>query len=212
MAKIGLSKPQPHKEEKKMADFDKAFEVTMGHEGGYVHDPDDPGGETYKGVARDRHPTWRGWGVIDKKKSEPNFPKNLDGDEDLQECIKEFYKLSFWDRIRGDEISDDDIATELFDTAVNMGVYWASMFLQQTLNLLNKEQRLYSDISEDGAIGRNTLKSLNTLLSYDPPELVLLWLNVFQGCRYSSISKNNPKLEKYMRGWSKRLKVTKQYG
>jgi len=195
-----------------MADFDKAFEVTMGHEGGYVHDPDDPGGETYKGVARDRHPTWRGWAVIDKKKNEPNFPKNLDGDEDLQECIKEFYKITFWDHLCGDLIPDDDIAIEMFDTGVNMGVYWASMFLQQTLNLLNREGHLYADISEDGDVGKNTIKALKTLLSYDPPELVLLWLNVFQGARYASISKNNPKLEKYMRGWSKRLKVAKQYG
>jgi len=211
MEKVGLSQQTEGKEEK-MADFNKAFEITMGHEGGYVHDPDDPGGETYKGVARSRHPTWRGWSVIDKKKSQPNFPKNLDGDEDLQECIKEFYKLTFWDHVGGDEIPDDDIGIELFDTAVNMGVYWASMFLQQTLNLLNKEGRLYGDIAEDGAIGRNTIKALRTLLSYDPPELVLLWLNVFQGCRYSDITKSNPKLEKYMRGWSKRLKVTKQYG
>ena len=38
-----------------MADFEAAFDETLGHEGGYVHDPDGPddaGGATYRGVAR----------------------------------------------------------------------------------------------------------------------------------------------------------------
>jgi lysozyme family protein len=38
-----------------MAEFKTAFEVTMKAEGGYVNDPDDPGGETYKGSARARN-------------------------------------------------------------------------------------------------------------------------------------------------------------
>ena len=32
--------------------FLQAFEITLEHEGGYVFDKDDAGGETYKGVAR----------------------------------------------------------------------------------------------------------------------------------------------------------------
>ena len=37
----------------------------MKHEGGYVFDPDDSGGETYKGVARKFHSKWEGWSKID---------------------------------------------------------------------------------------------------------------------------------------------------
>ncbi len=36
--------------------YDKAFSKVMGHEGGYSHDSDDPGGETYRGIARNRWP------------------------------------------------------------------------------------------------------------------------------------------------------------
>ena len=47
-----------------MAEFKKAYDKTMGHEGGYVHDPDDAGGETYKGISRRYHPGWEGWKVV----------------------------------------------------------------------------------------------------------------------------------------------------
>jgi len=34
-----------------MANFEQSYAITMGHEGGYDNDPDDVGGETYKGVS-----------------------------------------------------------------------------------------------------------------------------------------------------------------
>jgi lysozyme family protein len=45
-----------------MAEFNPALEKVLSHEGGYVVDPNDPGGETYKGVARKIHSKWDGWG------------------------------------------------------------------------------------------------------------------------------------------------------
>lgn len=35
-----------------MAKFEHALQLLLQHEGGYVNDPDDQGGETYKGIAR----------------------------------------------------------------------------------------------------------------------------------------------------------------
>ena len=37
-----------------MADFDEAIKVIFKHEGGYVYDPDDPGGETKYGISKRR--------------------------------------------------------------------------------------------------------------------------------------------------------------
>ena len=37
-------------------DFDQAFERVIGHEGGYVNDPRDPGGETKYGISRRAYP------------------------------------------------------------------------------------------------------------------------------------------------------------
>ena len=36
--------------------FDKAFQITVGVEGGYVNDPADPGGETRYGISKRAHP------------------------------------------------------------------------------------------------------------------------------------------------------------
>ena len=36
--------------------FDDIIEVVLEHEGGYVNDPDDPGGETNFGIAKRSHP------------------------------------------------------------------------------------------------------------------------------------------------------------
>ena len=36
--------------------FDQAFERLIGHEGGYVNHPDDPGGETKFGITKRTYP------------------------------------------------------------------------------------------------------------------------------------------------------------
>ena len=51
-----------------MADFHKALKRTAKYEGGYVNDPADAGGETYKGISRRANPKWDGWQLIDAHK------------------------------------------------------------------------------------------------------------------------------------------------
>jgi lysozyme family protein len=36
--------------------FEDAFKVLIGHEGGYVNDPKDPGGETKYGISKRANP------------------------------------------------------------------------------------------------------------------------------------------------------------
>ena len=40
------------KRKRKMTIFDKAFDLVIGAEGGYVNDPKDPGGETKYGISK----------------------------------------------------------------------------------------------------------------------------------------------------------------
>lgn len=102
-----------------MADYKKAITKVLKNEGGYVNDPKDNGGETYKGISRNNWPGWSGWQLIDIcKKDSKNFPKNAYQNPTLTELVIGFYKLNFWNKIGGDGIKDQDLANEIVDTAV----------------------------------------------------------------------------------------------
>jgi lysozyme family protein len=96
-----------------MSNFDHAFMIVIGHEGGYVDNPADPGGETKYGVSKRSYPD------VDIKKL------TLDG-------AKSIYKEDYWDRVRGDELPSP-IGLSLFDAAVNAGVKQATKWLQRAL-------------------------------------------------------------------------------
>lgn len=185
-----------------MADFKKAHVIVMGNEGGYANDPDDRGGETYKGISKNNFPNWKGWPLINLHKIHPGFSQNLEADNGLQALVLEFYKSNFWDALSLDNINDQRVATELYDTGVNMGTGIAAMFLQQSLNLNNNNGKDYADISEDRKIGPNTLKCCN---EHKRPNEVFKTLNILQGSRYIDIIRNNPKQEKFWRSWLSRV-------
>lgn len=196
-----------------MANFEQAFQITLGHEGGYVFDPDDAGGETYKGVARRYHPGWPGWALIDRIKQQAENKRQLNKllgeDNELQQQIGAFYKQHYWDRFQGDAIATQELAEELFDTGVNMGVHRAVRFLQEGLNLLNRNEKSYNDILEDGKSGPGTLAALNSYLAKDPPEHLMKIMNILQGMHYIEYMRKSPTQEKYARGWLKRVCISK---
>lgn len=187
-----------------MADYQQAFDKTLGHEGGYSNHEKDRGGETYKGIARKFHASWLGWEIIDKAKIN-NVPKNLDNNKELHEHVKILYRQQYWAPINGDKLPNQEIAEEIFDTGVNMGVRRSARFLQESINLLNENEKRQVDLIVDGAIGRNTIKALNKTLKKDKSNrYVMLLLNLFQGMRYISILKANPSQEVFTRGWLNR--------
>ena len=191
-----------------MSDFSKAFEKTMEHEGGYVNDKDDRGGETYRGISRNNFGNWKGWKKIDKYKPvNDGFRKKIKQDESLQNDVRDFYKKEFWNRFKGDDIGDQGLAEELFDTAVNMGTRVAGRFLQQGLNLLNRNGSLFEDLEEDGLVGKKSIGALNKYLKTDNAVTLLKLLNILQGARYIEIMRNNPTQEKYARGWLNRASL-----
>jgi lysozyme family protein len=105
-----------------MANFDIAFQRTSKFEGGWVNDDADSGKETYKGISRVYQKSWAGWKIIDSYKKKSNFPKNLESDKTLQELVKKCYRENYWAPIWGDKINNQNVANDLYDTAVNMGV------------------------------------------------------------------------------------------
>jgi len=188
-----------------MADFSQAYELTAAHEGGYVKDPVDRGGETYRGISRVHHPDWEGWRRIDARRRRPGFPGNLASDRALQDAVLTFYKRAYWDRFLGDELPDQAVASELYDTAVNMGVRGGVRFLQAALNLLNRNQRDYADLIVDGWFGSKSLATLKKLLRKDRGSGPLVkMMNLQQGARYLEIMQRDPSQERFARGWIRR--------
>lgn len=117
-----------------MANFEKALELVLKNEGGYVNDPNDNGGETYKGISRRANPKWSGWKIIDGyKKKYKDFKKKLDSDNELQKCVKSLYRSNYWNPIKGDDLVHQDMAEEMFDAAVNFGITKAIKLAQKTV-------------------------------------------------------------------------------
>jgi len=187
-----------------MAQFNVSYNKTMKVEGGYVNDPDDPGGETYKGISRRYHPSWKGWQIIDMAKDTPEWPEiGTDNTRILDICCEGFYREQFWDPVAGDYIHEQELADELFDTAVNLHPVRAVTFLQEALNVLNKNGRWYEDIVADGKMGPSTLDTLESYLTASGSDTALLLkiMNILQGNHYITAMKSSPVKEKYARGW-----------
>jgi lysozyme family protein len=188
-----------------MADLNCAFQRTMQFEGGYSQDPDDPGGETYKGISRPNWPQWEGWPIVDRLRTATGFPANLERDAGLQDSVRGFYRRQFWNRLKGDDIPDQTVAEELFDAAVNVGHKTAATWLQQGLNVLNRNGALYAEIAGDGVIGPRTLNALRAYLQNDQPGYLLKAMVVQRGMHYLTIMLNKPTQRKFARGWLARV-------
>jgi lysozyme family protein len=192
-----------------MAEFLPAYEKTMGHEGGYSVDPDDAGGETYKGISRRYNPTWDGWVIIDSMKSHANFPAILKQLPQLQDKVYDFYKKNEWDFYKLDSFNSQLIAEEMFDSGVNLGKKRVSKFLQESLNYLNRNEKLFNDLIVDGQIGPASLRALDFILSNGEEELLFKILNILQAKFYLDYMKTDPVQEKYIRGWFTRVEFKK---
>lgn len=91
--------------------FDAAVEMVLEHEGGYVNDVRDPGGETQYGISKRAYP-------------ELNI-KELTRDE-----AKRIYKTDYWDVVRAGEMPEP-VGIAVFDMAVNAGPSTAIRLLQR---------------------------------------------------------------------------------
>lgn len=70
-----------------MADFDRALDVVLLFEGGYVDDPDDPGGATNHGITQAVYDAWRtGLGVVTQS-VERIAPDEVEG----------IYRRNYWE-------------------------------------------------------------------------------------------------------------------
>jgi len=187
-----LLAPQHHNDTEHMDYFDKAFEKTIEHEGGYSNDPQDRGGAT-------------NFGITQKVAREFGY----DGDmlELPKYVAKRIYRQNYWGRISADVIADYSpaIACELFDTGVNCGTGFAIKCLQTAVNLMNRNGTKFADIKVDGGMGPNTLNAMKMLSAKYERERLLIALNGEQYARYKHIVEASPDQERFFVGWLSRI-------
>lgn len=118
--------------------FDEVFDRVIGHEGGYVDNPDDPGGETAFGISKRSYP------YLDIK--------NL-----TRDGAKAIYQRDFWQRLHADALPDS-VRFQLFDFAVNSGIETAIRYLQRAVGVADDghwgpiSQRAASMMSESDLV------------------------------------------------------------
>jgi len=115
-------------------DFNLALAFVLDQEGGYVHHPADPGGETAYGitklVAADH-------GYRGPLRSIP------------MDWVRRIYQQGYWDRCRCEAMPEHPIRLVVFDAAIHSGVGQSIKWLQRELG-----------VAVDGLIGPVTLAAL----------------------------------------------------
>jgi len=169
-----------------MAKFNLALLKVLSHEGGYANDPDDLGGETYKGIARNSHGTWSGWSLIDQFKSKPDFPHSLNTNPKLQNLVEQFYLNNFWVPLNVEQIQNQTSADSVFDFAVNSGLTTSIRLVQSIVGT-----------KIDGIIGVITLNKINSMdFGYFQAKLTVAKIEY-----YMNTIRKRPTSKKYLFGW-----------
>lgn len=114
--------------------FQQIFDRLIGHEGGYVNDLQDPGGET-------------NWGVTKRTAQANGYTGSMK--TMTRQQAYEIYRRAFWLRYNCEQMPDA-VAYQFFDAAVNHGFGNASRMLQRAVGVL-----------DDGIIGKYSLEAIN---------------------------------------------------
>ncbi len=160
-------------------------------EGGHSNDPQDSGGETKYGITV---ATARAYGYTGPMRDLPYA------------TAQSIYLRRYWVEPGFHKVSEiyPALADCLLDFGVLAGQATASAHLQRVLNVLNRQQADYPDVTVDGRIGSITLAALRTFLAKRGREGggVLFGMLAAQQSNYLlELAERRPKDEKYQYGW-----------
>jgi lysozyme family protein len=173
--------------------FNSIIDKNLEHEGGYVNDKNDRGGETKYGITKPFMEEYK-YALPDEKA----IPiKDLTVDD-----AKKLYK-AMWNRYNLGYIRDKDLAYVIYDYMINS---YAGTVAKRTQEILNTKG---AALKVDGHIGE---KSLNAIHDSDPKWLIDEILKNRQHYHRQDVY-NNPVQIKYYAGWMNRLnKIAKAVG
>lgn len=127
-----------------MSAFNAMIERVLGHEGRYVNNPKDPGGETNWGISKRSYPTLN--------------IKNLTRPDAII-----IYKRDFWDVVQGDRLWDG-VAYQLMDFAVNSGAQTAIRYFQRSLGVADDGH--WGPVSQRVSESTSELRQCVSLIAY----------------------------------------------
>jgi lysozyme family protein len=170
---------------------DRAIEKVLAHEGGYVNDPKDSGGETNWGITI---AVARAYGYAGPMRAM------------TREQAKAIYLARYWHSQRLDQVAavSYDVAFEIFDTGVNQGETTGARYFQRALNVLNRGGELYPDLQVDGRLGAVTVAAFKEYMRRRGPagaSVMLKALNCLQGAFYITLAEARAKDEAFVFGW-----------
>lgn len=162
-----------------MTAFDRAFDIVIGHEGGFGAEPADPGNWTGGAVGQG---DLRGtkYGI-----SAAAYPTTDIAALSLEDA-RAIYRRDYWDRVAGDALPPP-LALLVFDAAVNNGIGHAVRWLQTALG-----------VAADGQIGPATLAAIAAA----PPGTALGAEFMVQRTAFMA---SLPTWSRFGLGWARRL-------
>ena len=170
--------------------FDKAHEFTARWEGGYVDNPNDPGGATNYGISL----------AFLRSQAKSDADINKDGSIDkkdikalTKEDAKRLLKKCFWDVLDLDRLVDAGkprMAAVLYDTAMNMGAAFARKMGQKAVKTV-----------ADGIWGAKTWEAFKAADDF---------ASAMEMCRirkerYAQIVAGKTSLKVFLKGWNNRV-------
>ncbi len=169
--------------------FVPALRKTLGHEGGYVNHPADPGGETRWGITKRTYP-WLDIRALTRPEAERVY-------------FRDFWQRGGCDRIASS--STTPIAAEFFDQAVNGGRGAAAKTLQRALNFLrgSGRSRPLAALRVDGGFGTKSLRRLRAERR-SRLDITLLAFKGFRFTRFTEIIRRRPASLPFAAGWTRR--------
>jgi lysozyme family protein len=161
-----------------MASFDIAITKTLANEGGaaYTETTGDTGGATKYGISQKSYPTLNIKALTEAE-------------------AKAIYKRDYWDKIKGDQIKWQKVASAIFDYAVNSGVSTAIKAAQEAATNV-----LHINVTVDGIMGPKTLEAINSC-DFDHFNDAYALQKI---AHYAAICNKNRDQSKFLLGWVNR--------
>jgi lysozyme family protein len=167
-----------------MPSFDVFLPILLRNEDGYVNRPDDPGGETNKGITTKIFQECS-LELLDVDPTSDNLKALTDSQAGV------IYRALYWNKMQADAFPSQDLANIACDFFINSGTH-ATVLLQRVLNNVG------ASLTPDGGIGPATMRALAAADS-------LQVYRQYKAGRLAYYESLRPKYPQFVGGWLMRV-------